>query len=107
MPASQCRRDVGKYFSVEFIVFITLEPVPCTAWDTDEISRLDFDCNNRRVSRMNVENSASLNDETYLILVVPVFAAEPREHCIETRCLRVHVDNIGGHIPAARLQLLD
>jgi hypothetical protein len=38
---------------------------------------------------------------------VPVFGAEFREHGVQARCRRLHVDDIGGDVTAAGFELVD
>ena len=46
-------------------------------------------------------------DEAHLVLVVPMLAAELREHGVEARGVGPHVDHVGGHVAAAGLQAVD
>ena len=66
-----------------------IEPVQRPARHANEIAGLDFDCENGRIRRMNVEQPAALNDESDFVFVVPVFAAEFRKHDVQVRRLRL------------------
>src|SRR5215467_14640414 len=54
-----------------------------------------------------MEEAASLNDEAHFILVVPMLAAELRQHRIEVRRLRRHADHVRRNVPAPRFQVFD
>jgi hypothetical protein len=56
---------------------------------------------------MNVEDTASFNNEPDLVLVMPVFPVESGQHGIETWSRSVHVDDIGGHIPTSSLEFFN
>ena len=51
--------------------------------------------------------SAALDDEPHFVFVVPVLAAELREHHVEVGRLRFDVDDVGGDVAAALLQRID
>src|SRR5262249_11210806 len=61
----------------------------------------------RQPRRVNVKQPAALDNQPDLVLVVPVLAAELRQHGLEARCVRVDVDDVSGNIAAAGLQLVD
>src|SRR5215471_3737834 len=54
-----------------------------------------------------MEEAASLNDEAHFILVVPMLAAELRQHRIEVRRLRRHADHVRRDVSAPRFQVVD
>ena len=54
-----------------------------------------------------MKQAAALHDESDFVFVMPVFAAELREHGVQVRGLRADVDHIGGHVAAGRLQFVD
>jgi len=53
------------------------------------------------------EDAAALEDEAHLVLVVPVLAAELREHRLQVRGLAPHVDHVGRDVAAAGLEPRD
>ena len=57
--------------------------VPCGT--RIEIAGLDFDREHRAALRVDVEQPAPFDDEAHFVLVVPVLAAELREHRVEVR----------------------
>ena len=61
----------------------------------------------RLARRMDVEQPASFDDEAHFVLVVPVLAAELREHRVEVRRLGLDVDHVGVDVAAARLERVD
>ena len=56
---------------------------------------------------MNVKQPAALDDEPHFVLVVPVLGVELREHRVEARRVGLDVDDVGGDVAAARLELVD
>ena len=81
--------------------------MPRPARHADEVARLHLDREDRALPRMDVEDAPPLDDEPHLVLVVPVLAAELREHAVEAGRRRLHVDHVRGDVPALRLQSLD
>ena len=77
------------------------------ARDADKIAGFDFDRENRSGPRMDVEEPAPFDDETHFIFIVEVLAAELCEHHVQVRRVRLHVDDIGRDVPAARFQPVD
>ena len=71
----------------------------------DEVSCLDFDGDDRRVLGVNVKDPFPRDDEADFVLVVPVLAAELREHRVEPGRRGRHVDDVGGDVAAARPEL--
>ena len=67
----------------------------------------DFDGEHRFAGRMHVKHAATLDDEPHLVFVVPVLGVEAIEHRVETRRVGKHVDDVGGHVAALRVQLVD
>ena len=66
---------------------------------SDQISALDFDGHHRPLLRMNVEHSASRDDEANLVLVMPVLYVESREHGLEPGPdgqIRAELKDLGG-----------
>src|SRR5262249_58047677 len=70
----------------------------------DRAPRVDLDGEDRAVGRVDVEQAAPFDDETDLVFVVPVLAAELREHHVEVRRIGLDVDHVGGHVAAARFE---
>ena len=54
-----------------------------------------------------MKQTAPANDETNLILIVPVLTIELGEHYLQSRCLVIDVDDIRRHITSSSLELLD
>ena len=84
-----------------------IEPVPGPARHPNQVAGLDFDRDDRTLAGMNVEQPPAADDEADLVLVMPMLGAELREHGLEIRRGRRDVDDVGRHVAAARLQLVD
>ena len=56
---------------------------------------------------MNVKHSVTGNDEPNFVFIVKMFAAEFRQHRVESRGLCGNVDHIGGDVTAAGPELVD
>src|SRR4029450_7682887 len=84
-----------------------IEPVMRAARYANEVARLDLERENGLALGMDVEEAAALDDEGHLVLVVQVLAREALEHGVEVRRLRLHVDDIGNNVAAARLEVVD
>ncbi len=56
---------------------------------------------------MNVKQAAAVDDEADFVFVVPVLGIEPGQHAVEAGRVRLHVDDVGGDVAAARFELVD
>ena len=77
------------------------------ARDANQVSGLDLYREDRAVGRVNVEETTAFHDKANLVFVVPMLAAELRQHHVEIRRRRRHVDHVRGGVTAARLQFLN
>ena len=85
-----------------------VEPVMRAARHANQIAGFNFDGEHRpAVGRMNMKKPAALDNQADFVFVVPVLGAEFGEHRVEPRRRRVDVDDVRGHIAAARLQAGD
>src|SRR6266550_802256 len=84
-----------------------IEPVMGAVGDAQQITGLHFDRDDRTLARMDVEQAAPANDEAHFVFVVPVLHVEFREHGVEAGGGGGDVDDIRGHVAAARLELCD
>src|SRR5204863_4839862 len=84
-----------------------VEPVVRTPWHADEIAGFDLDGEDGFTRRVDVKQPAALDDETDLVFVVPVLGVELCQHRVEAGGRRMHVDDVGGHVPALRFQFVD
>ena len=78
-----------------------------TARHADQIAGFHFDREDRAVAGVDVEQAPAFDDEPHFVLVVPMLAAELREHDVEVRRLRLDVDHVRRHVAAPRLQRVD
>src|SRR5262249_25665434 len=78
-----------------------------TSRDSNQIAGLHFDSDYRRSLRIHMKQAAALNNETHLVFVMPMFAAEFGEHGIQIGSLRADIDDVCGDVSAGRLQLVD
>src|SRR2546430_17546767 len=60
-----------------------IEPVQRPPRYADQIPRLNFNADDRRSLGIHMEDPAALHDETDLVLVMPAFTAELREHGVQ------------------------
>ena len=73
----------------------------------DQVTRLDLDGHDGCASRTYVKQTAAVNDETHLVIVVPMLPAELRQHLLQARRLRLDVDHIRRDVAAAGLEPFD
>src|SRR6266508_1878291 len=84
-----------------------VEPVPCLPGHANQITRLDLDGDDGRASRTYVKQTATMNDETHLVIVVPVLTAEFRQHLFQARGLRLDIDHVRCDVAAAGFEPFD
>src|SRR5690349_11665324 len=82
-----------------------IKPVVRAARYANQIASLDFNREHRARSRVNVKQSAALDDEADFVLVVPVLTVELVEHDVEVRRVRKHVDHVCCYVSALGLEL--
>src|SRR5262249_24748345 len=54
-----------------------------------------------------MKQASPLDYKANLVFVMPVLAVEFYEHRFQSRSVRSHVDNVGGHVPAIFLEAVD
>lgn len=84
-----------------------IEPVKRAARNADQVARLDFDCHNRALLRMDVEESSSADYVPDLVFIMAMFDIELREHGIEPWRIPVYVDDVCDHVSAAALEFIN
>src|SRR6266487_7091256 len=86
-----------------------VEPVPGAARHTYEVTRFDLDRDDGAApfARVNVKQAAATDDESDLVLVVPMLRAELGEHRVEIGRRGRDVDDVRRDVSAAGLQLVD
>src|SRR5690242_17946237 len=84
---SVVRRPAGRVLKqtnrTDATIGAEIEPVQGAAWHANQIAGFDFDRQHWSSRRVNVKKPVAGNNEAHFVFVVPVFAIELREHCVE------------------------
>src|SRR5262249_37965986 len=81
-----------------------VKPVTRASRDANQVAGLHFDCEDRPIRRMDVEETSTLDYETDFVFVVPMLTIEPGKHSLEIRRVWSDVDPVRGCVAAAPLQ---
>src|SRR5262245_56235866 len=77
------------------------------ARNANQVAGLNFDSDNGRSLGIHMKEAAALDDETDLVFIMPVLAAEFREHRVKIWSLGIDVDHVRCHISAGCFEFLD
>src|SRR5262245_58248515 len=83
-----------------------VEPVQEAGRNSDQVAGFDLDGDYRGVLGVKVKQPAPFDDESHLVIVVPVLAVEFGQHLVQALCLRPDVNHVGRDVSAALLELL-
>jgi hypothetical protein len=77
------------------------------SWNPDQVTRLNFNCDNRAFLGMDVEQSSPIDNVPDLVLIMAMFDIELREHSIESWSISVHVYDVRSNIPTATFKFIN
>src|SRR5215469_18263656 len=80
-----------------------IKPMPGPSGHANQVSGFYLDCGKRALPGMNVKQSPATKGKAHFVLLVPMFAAEFRQHGIQVRCRGTHINHVGSDVTSPLL----
>src|SRR5271169_4763850 len=88
------------------LVSAEVKPVPGATGHADHVPCFHFDGGKRALGGMDVKQAAAMDDETYLIFIVPMLAIELGKHVLHVRSRRSDFDHVRSDVSSAFFERL-